>query len=358
MTNYQQSWFDVIWRMRGNDIVKEIFRKEFRMYPATFDFIVNIVNTPLERQNTNLRECIPIHKRVAIALWRLATGNQYRVVAKVFGVGITSVYHILIEFCVVLTILAPYFIKLPSSTDECAEIITKFRRYTDCKLPQIVGCIDCTHIRITKPIGEGSADYVNRKHVYSVNTQAVVSERYKFIDVCTGFPGCMHDARVLRNTSLYRRAQNGEIFQEPTELLYGTVIKPMIIGDSAYPPLRWIVKPYTLHRHLTLEERQFNRSLSSTRSIVERAFGILKTRWRCLYKTLEQTVVNVSYIVMACCVLHNICQEVGEQLTDLEHHELLEIMVEDRLNRINNHPICDNFDRQRLILTRYVNDNL
>eukprot|EP00111_Clytia_hemisphaerica_P009353 TCONS_00027458-protein len=162
--------------MRGNDIVKEIFRKEFRIYPATFDLDVDIVNRPLERQNANLRERIAIHKRVAVALWRLATGNQYRVVAKVFGVGITSVYHILIESCVVLTLLVPHFIKFPFSTDECAETVTKFRHHTDCKLPQIVGCIDCTHTRITKSIGEGSVDYVNLKHVYSGNTQAVVCE--------------------------------------------------------------------------------------------------------------------------------------------------------------------------------------
>ena len=46
---------------------------------------------PRVRQNTMLREAIPLEKRVAVAIWRLSTGNSYRVVAKAFGVAIKVV---------------------------------------------------------------------------------------------------------------------------------------------------------------------------------------------------------------------------------------------------------------------------
>ena len=41
-----------------------------------------------------------------------------------------------------------------------------------------------------------------------------------FLDVATGFPGCMHDARVLQHTALFRMAKQGEIYQNhPIKLI-------------------------------------------------------------------------------------------------------------------------------------------
>ena len=41
----------------------------------------------MARKNTKFRRAIKIERRVALALWRLATGSSYRNVSKVFGVG-------------------------------------------------------------------------------------------------------------------------------------------------------------------------------------------------------------------------------------------------------------------------------
>ena len=48
------------------------------------------------------------------------------------------------------------------------------------------------------------------------------------------------------------------------------------MADSAYPLLKWLVKPYPNRGHLTADEREFNKKLSAARSVVERAFGMLK----------------------------------------------------------------------------------
>lgn len=54
----------------------------------------------------------------------------------------------------------------------------------------------------------------------------------------------------------------------------------MYIGDSGYPLQPWLLTPI-LHPRNPHEER-YNGSLTKTRVCVERAFGILKSRFRCL----------------------------------------------------------------------------
>jgi hypothetical protein len=69
------------------------------------------------------------------------------------------------------------------------------------------GLIDGSHVRIDKP-GEDPESYINRKKYFSVQLQAVVNEKGKFIDVFIGYPGSVHDARVFRNSPIYAELPN------------------------------------------------------------------------------------------------------------------------------------------------------
>ena len=63
------------------------------------------------------------------------------------------------------------------------------------------------------------------------------------------------------------------------KIVNGTEIPPLIIiGDSAYPLLKWLVKSYPNRGQLPPDEREFNKKLRAARSVVERAFGMLKGR--------------------------------------------------------------------------------
>ena len=69
------------------------------MTQPTFIKIVELVRPRLERRDTQLRKAIPIEKPVAIAIWRLSTGNSFRSVAKTFAVGKSIAVKITREFC-------------------------------------------------------------------------------------------------------------------------------------------------------------------------------------------------------------------------------------------------------------------
>ena len=107
---------------------------------------------------------------------------------------------------------------------------------------------------------------------------AVADGEKQFLDVAAGFPGSIHDSRVLRNSSLYRRITNNELLLGPTVRVAGREIRPVLLGDSAYPLSTWLLKPY--HEGTNdPEEINFNKELSRARVSLACALGILKGRW-------------------------------------------------------------------------------
>ena len=61
--------------------------------------------------------------------------------------------------------------------------------------PICAGSIDGWHIPITTP-AMNHTGYYNRKGWYSMLLKEVVDHNYLFSDVCVGWPGSVHDARV------------------------------------------------------------------------------------------------------------------------------------------------------------------
>ena len=86
-----------------------------------------------------------------------------------------------------------------------------------------------------------------------------------------------------------------------------------LLGDPAYPLLRWLMKGFPDTGNLTRTEKLFNYRLSKARVVVEHTYGRLKGRWRCLLKRLDIATESVPGLVGACCVLHNMCEMLGDR---------------------------------------------
>ncbi|KAJ1096952.1 hypothetical protein NDU88_002082 [Pleurodeles waltl] len=113
--------------------------------------------------------------------------------------------------------------------------------------------------------------------------------------VNANYPGSVHDAFVLRNSSI----PNGM-----GQLQRHTV---WLIGDSGYLNLSWLLTPVKNAR--TRAEERYNEAHGRTRRIIERIFGFLKARFRYLPLTggaLCFSPAKVCQKVLACCMLHNL----------------------------------------------------
>ena len=71
----EERWVDVMWENRHSPDFQLQWKQDFRMNGFNFEKLVNEVCHALGKQDTNMRKAIRVEKRVAIAIWRLSTGN-------------------------------------------------------------------------------------------------------------------------------------------------------------------------------------------------------------------------------------------------------------------------------------------
>lgn len=109
---------------------------------------------------------------------------------------------------------------------------------------------------------------------------------------------------VLFTTRVFRLSSLQEYINNPVKFPNNT----HLIGDAAYALHKCLLVSYSDNGHLTQRQKNYNLCHSSTRMVIERAFGLLKGRWRSLLHVLAVNRVDfVPYHILACCVLHNIC---------------------------------------------------
>lgn len=259
-----------------------------------------------------------------MTLYRLAGNECFRTLSNLFGVGRSTACVITNQVCqAIVTELAPRHIKMPSG-DDLMIVIERFKQIGH-GFPQVGGAIDGTHIPIISPTHSPDC-YYNRKGFHSIIMQAVVDSFLKFTDVCVGWPGRVHDARVLANSHIFNIAERFQTAYPGSDvaILGDTEIPVLLLGDPAYPLKRWLMKAYPETPGMRREAREFNYKLSCCRILVERAFGLLKGRWRILLHQQEGHLGNIQAVVIACCVLHNFClvhNEVfdGYDLQEIRH---------------------------------------
>ncbi|CAM5169330.1 unnamed protein product [Eretmochelys imbricata] len=277
--------------------------RNFRMRKGTFMELCDLLSPALKRMNTKMRAALTVEKRVAIALWKLATPDSYRSVGNQFGVGKSTVGAAVMQ---VAHAIKDLLISRLVTLGNVQVIVDGFAAMG---FPNCGGAIDGTHIPILAPEHQAT-EYINRKGYFSIVLQALVDHKGRFTNINVGWPGKVHDARIFRNSGLFQNLQEGTLFPDQ-KITVGDVEMPIVIlGDPAYPLMPWLMKPYT--GSLDSSQELFNYRLSKCKMVVQCAFGRLKARWCSLLTRLDLSKTNIPTVITACCVLHNICESKGE----------------------------------------------
>ncbi|XP_059914034.1 putative nuclease HARBI1 [Gadus macrocephalus] len=178
--------------------------------------------------------------------------------------------------------------------------------------------IDGCHVRIKPPSGPDGHCYRNRKLFSSIILQAVCDHQGRFLDTYVGWPGSVHDSRVLRHSPLYR-----SLYPPPGHF---------ILADGGYPCLQHPLPLITPYKRPVrgVGAQRFNWHHSRARSIIERAFGMMKTRFRAIFlQALEVHHTFVPHVITACAILHNICLGADDIMAPEEEDEPEDDVEED-----------------------------
>uniref|UniRef100_A0A8C4VE01 DDE Tnp4 domain-containing protein n=1 Tax=Gopherus evgoodei TaxID=1825980 RepID=A0A8C4VE01_9SAUR len=269
----------------------------------TFMELCDLLSPALKRQNTKMRAPFTVEKQVAIALWKLATPDSYRSVGNQFGMGKSTVGAAVMQVAkAIIKLLLRKIVTLGN-----VQVIVD--GFAAMGFPNCGGVIDGTHIPILALEHQGN-HYINRKGYFTMVLQALVDHKGCFTNIYVGWPGRVHDARVFRNTTLFKQLQQGNYFPDQKITVGDIEMLVVILGDPAYPLMPWLMKPYA--GSLDSSQELFNYRLSKCRMVVESAFGRLKACWRTLLTRSDFSQTNVPFVIAACCVLHNLCESKGE----------------------------------------------
>ncbi|KAK4383160.1 hypothetical protein Sango_2802500 [Sesamum angolense] len=152
--------------------------------------------------------------------------------------------------------------------DECQD--SRWRWFKGC-----LGALDGTHIEVRVPDSD-KGRYWNRKGQISTNVLGLCNIEGMFTYVLSGWEGSAADGRVLRD-AVHRPAG----VKVPTGNYY--------LCDNGYGNVEGFLTPYRV----------------LARNVIERTFGLLKTRWGILRSPSYYPIRVQNQIIVACCLLHN-----------------------------------------------------
>ncbi|CAA6662493.1 unnamed protein product [Spirodela intermedia] len=216
------------------------------------------------------------------------------------------------------TKLYPDYVRIPSG-HRLLQTIQSFRDLTS--LPNLCGALDGSPIKLRRrppsppsphsgggdsaaAAGGDDDDAYQCRHGYPAED---------LLGRLRQGPGSSDDASHFRDSLLYRRLTAGEILRDAAAVpVRGHQLRPYVVGDWAYPLMSFLLTPFTSDGNGSPAQNAFDAAVMKGRAAsVEAALGLLKGRWRIL-RDLNVGIDHAAQTVVACCVLHNMCQIAGE----------------------------------------------
>lgn len=235
-----------------------------------------------------------------------ATGSFFIVMGDFIGISESSMSKVVKQTSIAIAQLKSKFIHFPSNRRETIEDFHSIAGF-----PNVIGAIDCTHVKIIGQGGDVGELYRNRKHFFSINVQSVAGPDLKFYDIVARWPGSTHDSFIFNQSKLKTRLEIGEF----DDLV--------ILGDGGYALNSYMMTPFRTPSNPI--ETHFNKIQAKTRNTVERKYGVFKRRFPCLAFGLRCLLQTSLTVIVACAILHNFC--IMHNIPDPPEEESIEAAV-------------------------------
>ncbi|CDF35965.1 unnamed protein product [Chondrus crispus] len=205
----------------------------------------------------------------------------------------------------VISAFGPTYLRHPTSSDILRILAHSERR----GFPGMLGSIDCCKWTWKSCPTAWHGQYQRKEGVAAVTLEVIADHSLWIWHAFFGMPGCNNDINVLDASPLLNNIANGS-YPPPVEynLMENVRNIPYWLVDGIYP--KWPVFVHTLSEPLTEKEKCMTRNQEAARKDVERAFGVLQSKWNIIARPGRFWSTDFLHDVMQCCIiLHNMCVE-------------------------------------------------
>jgi hypothetical protein len=288
----------------------KLFRRRFRVPFPIFERLTQIaveLGFPLRPRGANGRRGVPLELKVLGVLRVLGRGTCFdgiQELSKASAEVMRTFFH---KFCRLFS--EKYFAQYvhPPEGDEIASVMRVYERQG---LPGCLGSTDCVHVRWDM-CPTAVANFCCGKEGYpTLAWMATVDHHLKFRSVSKSFYGATNDKTICKYDSMVLSLRSyGKYDEVDYALVDGSGEQfmervPYLISDNGFMKWRCLIPPM---RYPTKHsESLWSCHVESIRKDVERSFGILKGRFRCLkIGLLFHYQEDIDFVFFTCVVLHN-----------------------------------------------------
>ncbi|XP_023949427.2 putative nuclease HARBI1 [Bicyclus anynana] len=267
---------------------------------------------PIMRRTKHQRSSdLSIETKVLTAIYVYAHGSYQKRTGSAQQVAQQTVSSVLAEVTAAMNHInmRKKYIKFPQTPAE--RDVNKLRFYEQFGIPDVIGCIDATHVAIIRP-SIHEERFFCEKNYYSLNVQVICNANMDIISVDASHPGAYHDSFIWSHHPLRPHLEK----LSSTEAIW-------FLGDPAYPISKTMMTPISKASPQT-PEAYYNEKHAKAWNTIQKTICVLKARFRCLlaHRALHYQPQVAGSITNACVILHNICNSAKLPVPELTDDEL------------------------------------
>ena len=159
------------------DFSDDELRQRFRFGRQSIQYLADELSGDLERYASKAT-ALSVQQQIMIALRFYASGGQMQVVRDTMGFHKSMVSTVINDVTDALVARTDFYIYWPNDIQRRNKIKNGF--YQNAGFPNVIGCVDGTHVRIQAPTDD-EPSFVNRKNYHSINVQGICDDEGMFL---------------------------------------------------------------------------------------------------------------------------------------------------------------------------------
>jgi hypothetical protein len=286
-----------------------LFRRRFRMQRSLF---LRIVDAVQEHDNYFVQKMDGIGKlglstlqKVVAAFRMLAYGTSADSTDEYVRIGESTVIECLKRFCrAIVEVYGDEYLRSPNADD----VVRLLQKGEERGFPGMLGSLDCMHWKWKNCPTAWAGQYSGRHGGPTIILEAVASYDLWIWHAYFGLPGSNNDINVLQSSNLFDNLTLGIAPPAHYTIQGKNYDVGYYLADGIYP--KWPTLVQTISKSEDKKKQYFAMMQEACRKDVERAFGVLQSRFAIIKGPARFWDKRTLHDIMtACIIMHNMIIE-------------------------------------------------